>query len=209
MRGVIYPLNGLAGGPVMIDVTLAVLAGGDGSRMGFPKGELRVRGRPILPVLLEQFSWSGPTLLVIAPGREHPTGWEGFTREVVDPTAGQGPLRGVLTALENTTTPAVVVTAVDMPGVGAQHLTWVAKVLNGHPDALGVIPRRGGQVQPFPSALRAAAAPVLSRLLAMNHRSLHRLTEDPAFVAVDAPPDWEDSVWTNLNSPADMDALGD
>lgn len=176
--------------------------------MGFPKGELRLRGRPVLPVLLEQFSWPGPTLLVTAPRREHPTGWERFTREVVDSLPGQGPLRGVLTALENAPTAVVVVTAVDMPRVAHEHLAWVAQTLADHPQALGGMPCRRGQVQPFPSAFRVGAAPLLSRLLEMNRRSLYRLTEDPAFVAVDAPSEWGDAVWTNLNSPADVEALG-
>lgn len=175
--------------------------------MGFPKGELRLGSRPVLHVLLERFVWPGPTLLVAAPGREHPTGWDRFTREVVDPSPGQGPLRGVLTALESAATPVVVVTAVDMPRVAHEHLAWVARAIEGRPHALGVIPRRQDQVQPFPSAFRTGAAPVLARLLEMNRRSLYRLTEDPAFVAVDAPPEWGDEVWTNLNSPADVEAL--
>ena len=52
----------------MRDVTLAILAGGEGSRMGYPKAELASHGRAILPVLLECFQWEGPTLLVTAPG---------------------------------------------------------------------------------------------------------------------------------------------
>ena len=191
----------------MNDVTLAVLAGGQGSRMGFAKGELRLRGRPILPVLLEQFAWPGPTLLVTAPGREHPTGWEGFTREVVDPTAGQGPLRGVLTALENATTATVAVTAVDMPGVAHQQLVWVAQALRERPAASGLMLEQDGQVQPFPSAFRVEAAEVLRRLLGTNRRSLYRLTDDPAFVSIDAPVGWEGTVWTNLNAPADVEAF--
>ena len=175
--------------------------------MGFPKGELRLHGRAILPVLLDQFAWRGPTLLVTAPGREHPTGWEGFAREVVDPSAGQGPLRGLLTALENARTPIVVVTAVDMPGVTGQQLAWVADALGDRAGALGLMPRQAGQVQPFPSAYRVEAAGTVSQLLGMNRRSLYRLTEDPAFVAVDAPAEWGADVWTNLNSPADVKAL--
>ena len=90
------------------DVTLAVLAGGEGSRMGRPKGELLVRGRPILVHLVEQLAWRGPTLLVTAPGRERPAGGERFDREVVDAVAGEGPLRGLLTALEAATTEIVL-----------------------------------------------------------------------------------------------------
>ena len=38
----------------MTDVTLAILAGGAGSRMGMPKAELRIGGRPILEHLLDR-----------------------------------------------------------------------------------------------------------------------------------------------------------
>src|SRR4051794_29668278 len=97
------------------NITLAILAGGAGSRMGRAKGELRIAGEPILEYLLDRFDWPGPTMLVTAPGREHPTGWARFTREVTDPVSDQGPLRGILTALENATTEVVIVTPVDMP----------------------------------------------------------------------------------------------
>src|SRR3954469_12653277 len=106
----------------MTDVTLAILAGGEGSRMGRPKGLLRVHGRPVLEYLLERFDWPGPTLLVTAPGRERPPACELFSCEVQDPVAGLGPLRGILTALESARTPLVVVTSVDMPGVGREQL---------------------------------------------------------------------------------------
>src|SRR5438552_17571218 len=85
---------------ILRQCTRAILAGGEGSRMGKPKALLEINGRPILAYLLEQFAWPGPTLLVTAPGREKPPGHELFSREVVDPVAGEGPLRGILTALE-------------------------------------------------------------------------------------------------------------
>src|SRR2546430_7328455 len=89
--------------------TLAVLSGGAGSRMGGPKGSLEVRGKPILEYLLGRFQWRGQTLLVTAPGIGRPRGAERLDREVLDPVAGLGPLRGVLTALENASTEIVVV----------------------------------------------------------------------------------------------------
>jgi molybdopterin-guanine dinucleotide biosynthesis protein A len=191
----------------MHDVTLAILAGGQGSRMGYPKGELRLHGRPILPVLLERFNWEGPTLLVTTPGRERPTGWEQFTREVTDAVGGQGPLRGVLTALENSPTDLTLVTAVDMPLLGADHVRWVVGELRGRPDASGLMLRHGRQVQPFPAAFRAAAAPMVRRALASNRRSLHGLLSDASMMALDAPTEWGDAPWTNLNFPGDLASL--
>src|SRR5436305_504355 len=101
----------------LLQVTLALLAGGESSRMGRPKANIQLRGRPILEYLLDQFVWPGPTLLVTAPGHEKPPGWERFDREVSDPVAGSGPLRGVMTALESISTPLVAIVTVDMPGI--------------------------------------------------------------------------------------------
>ena len=179
--------------------------------MGSAKGELRLGGRPIVSVLLGRLNWPGPTLLVTAPGREHPTGWESFDREVADPSPGQGPVRGVLTALENAPSGIVVVAAVDMPLVSREQLEWVVGELRARPEAVGVMPvqRRGEltQVQPLPSAFRVEAAPLVRHLLAQNRRSLQGLLNDLSVVAVNAPAEWGEAVWTNLNTPADLDAL--
>jgi molybdopterin-guanine dinucleotide biosynthesis protein A len=193
------------------DVALAVLAGGEASRMGYPKGEIRLHGRPVLEVLLERFAWPGPTLLVTAPGREHPTGWQAFTREVVDPSAGQGPLRGLLTALENSPVPWVVATAVDMPLVRHDQLQWMATALKRQPAVLGLMLWQGSaerrRLQPFPSAFQVNAAPFVRRQLESNRRSLHGLLDDPGVIAVDAPVEWGDRTWMNVNFPEDLHSI--
>lgn len=187
-------------------VALAVLAGGEGRRMGFAKAELRLHGRPIFQVLFEQFAWPGPTLLVTAPGREHPNGCELFTQELVDPAAGQGPLRGLLTALENSPAETLVVAAVDMPFVGHEQMRWLAESIGQRPDTLGLMLRRGNNVEPLPSAFRPGAIPHVRRRLESGRRSLHGLLEEPGFVVVDVPADWPARTWANLNSPDDLAA---
>src|SRR5439155_7528658 len=127
----------------MKGVTLAILAGGEGSRMGKPKAELLLGGKPILEFLLDRFAWGGPTMLVTAPRREHPPGWERFTLEAVDPVADLGPLRGVLTALNNATTKLVVMTTVDMPGVRQSQLVWLIEQIRERPNAPALMVRRG------------------------------------------------------------------
>ena len=197
--------------PDLSHVTLAVLAGGEGSRMGRPKAELRVAGVPILHHLLRRFDWPGPTLLVTAPGRERPTGHELFAREAVDPSFGQGPLRGTLTAIEHAQTPSLVAVAVDMPFVERGQLIWLAAELHRRSEAVAIMTlQRDGeatQLQPFPSAFRAAAAALVGGLLEGNRRSLHALLDSPGIVAADAPAAWNARAWTNLNSPGDLDAV--
>jgi molybdopterin-guanine dinucleotide biosynthesis protein A len=190
------------------DVTLAVLAGGEGSRLGRPKAELQLDGSPILAWLLQRFDWPGPTMLVTAPGREHPPGCDRFVRELIDPQPGLGPLRGVLTALENLATPILVVTTVDMPGITQAHLKWYVEAVGVAEGVAGMMASRqhARSVEPFPSAYRTAARVPVSAALA-SRGSMRALGGTPGFTIVPAPDDWPDSTWINLNRLEDLSKL--
>jgi molybdopterin-guanine dinucleotide biosynthesis protein A len=190
--------------------TLAILAGGEGSRMGRPKAELEIAGKPILVWLLERFQWPGPTLLVTAPGREHPPGWEGFDREAVDAVAGEGPLRGVLTAVERSRTEIVFVTTVDMPGVTREQLGWVAGQLSDSPKRLAVMCRRGNdRVEPFPLGIRRESLESIRALIARGERSVVRGLGQRIADIVTCPSSWPDEGWANLNAPDDVRSWND
>jgi molybdopterin-guanine dinucleotide biosynthesis protein A len=184
--------------------TLAVVAGGAGLRMGKPKALLRVGGQPILAWLLDRLAWPGPTMLVTAPSVIDPAGDERFDIRAVDPCDGQGPLRGILTAIENVDTATMVVIPVDMPYVDWGHLRWVHDALIRTPGAAGTMfrVRRTGQIEPFPSAFRSTAKGAIARRIASNQLAIHQLCDDREFATVDAPDNWPDDVWTNLNDPA-------
>jgi molybdopterin-guanine dinucleotide biosynthesis protein A len=187
------------------EATLAILAGGASSRMGRPKAELRVGGKPILSYLLDQFAWSGPTLLVTAPGRERPAGSERFDREVTDSAAGEGPLRGVLTALEAARTDILVVTSCDMPRVEGSQLSWLAQTLAAHRDATLLMLMRGdGRPEPLPFAVRASCEPLVRVHLGVGERSLHSLIAVSGALSLSAPSEWPASTWMNLNTPDDV-----
>ena len=188
-------------------VTLAILAGGRGERMGRAKGELRVGDKPILTYLLERMRWAGPTMVVTAPGRERPPGVEGFDREVVDPVEGMGPVRGVVTALENCATELLVVTSVDMPGVGREQVEWLVERIGEAPDAAGVMIRRGETIEPMPGVFRCSRArrPCYEEL--QGRRSLRALADREEFVVLPSPAEWGEQVWTNLNEPGDLVAF--
>ena len=192
----------------MADVTLAILAGGEGARMGVPKGELRIGDQPILEYLLRRIAWDGPTMLVTAPGREHPPGYEGFDHEVVDSIAGQGPLRGVLTALEHATTSIAVVTTVDMPNVRGADLGWLVARLADEPDVMGLMFRRDATVEPFPAAYWIGAAHSIREEVNAGRLSVRALADQGSVGTLPAPSDSDEhEVWTNLNRPDDLEAF--
>jgi molybdopterin-guanine dinucleotide biosynthesis protein A len=186
------------------DVTLAILAGGEGSRMGHAKGLLEIGGVPILEWILNSLNWTGPTLLVTAPGRERPPGWKLFGSEVTDPVAGQGPLRGILTALEAAKTDLTIVMPVDMPLMGREQLGWLAKQSCDR----GVLFRRRRQgpeqLEPMPLLASKSAQETLIACLRDARSSVRGLAGEAGFSVVDAPDRWEDQIWTNLNSPGDL-----
>jgi molybdopterin-guanine dinucleotide biosynthesis protein A len=192
-------------------ITLAVIAGGAGSRMGVPKTLLTVNAQPILEYLIDRFSWPGPTLLVTSPGREHPPGHERFHQEASDPVPNQGPLRGLLTALQHTTTDRIIAITVDMPLVTKPQLLWLIDQTQIHPHALGLMlkhpDREIERIEPFPMALRTAARDLLNQRLNTHNRSIHALAQLPEFSLLDAPTTWPPETWTNLNHPADLEAF--
>jgi molybdenum cofactor guanylyltransferase len=190
-------------------VTLAVLAGGAGSRMGTAKTTLRIGGQPVLEYLLNRLAWHGPTLLVTAPGRERPIGHEAFNHEAVDAVGGEGPLRGILTALElSSSHPAnnpVVFVPLDMLAMQREPLRWLAEQLQAKPGAMGIMTQRGGDSQPFPSIFRPELAEPIRRRLESGARSVRALADEDGVIVLPAPASWPPSVWTNVNSPADFD----
>src|SRR5438552_4199652 len=113
-----------------IHPTLALLAGGAGTRMGKPKAWLQYNNQPILEYLLDRWRWPGETLLITSPGRERPPGSSRFTREVIDPLPDQGPLRGMLTALQSSHTDTLIIATCDMPLIDNDHFTWLADQLS-------------------------------------------------------------------------------
>jgi molybdenum cofactor guanylyltransferase len=192
--------------------TLAILAGGEGARMGMPKSLLRINDTPILEYLLQRLNWPGPTLLVTSPGREHPPAAQLFTREVADPVPGQGPLRGLATALQHADTDLVLATVVDMPLITRGQLDWLALKLSAAADKAGLLLLRRlagqDQIEPFPSIYRRELAlPLILDQLAQNRRPVHALAALRPFQLTPAPFDWPADMWLNLNTPDDLSNL--
>ncbi len=192
----------------MQETTLAILAGGAGSRMGAPKARLQLHGRPILEYLLQRFDWKGPTMLVTAPGFERPPGFERFGREVFDPIAGIGPLRGVLTAIEQSETEIVVVATVDMPMITGEQLSWIVNQLVDRPELLGAMSSRIASsvehIEPFPSAFRKSARTTIELQISQQRRSVRGLLNGEGFATLPIPRSWPEDLWLNLNTPADL-----
>jgi molybdopterin-guanine dinucleotide biosynthesis protein A len=139
-----------------MNVTVAVLAGGLGSRIGGNKALVELNGRPLISYPLQAARDAGLNAVVVAKSTTHlpPLDVPVF----LEPNAPTHPLLGVITALERL--PAVIALPCDMPFVLPPQLNALASMA----DDLALLWAH----QPFPSLYRRLVLPQLRAALQAN-----------------------------------------
>lgn len=125
-----------------MEPTIAILAGGQATRLGGRKATAALAGRPMISYPLSAALESGLGVVVVAkPDTELPELEAPVLREPAEP---RHPLCGIVAALRHSRDRPIVVLACDMPFAGSELLIWLASL----PDRLAV-PRSGGHLQPL------------------------------------------------------------
>jgi hypothetical protein len=127
-REVPFPSLALAGKlrPVKNDLTLVVLTGGDSTRMGSRKVELRIGGRLFAEHIHERLAHLFDETLIV--GSAPPAGMSQAWRHVPDLLSIRTPLAGIYSGLAAAETPRCFVVACDMPWVSPS----LVELLAGH-----------------------------------------------------------------------------
>jgi molybdenum cofactor guanylyltransferase len=188
----------------MIDATLVVLAGGVGSRLGTFKSRIVLQGQPILNRIAGLFDVASRTL-VAHRDDPSPAGSTAFDRVIFDSLQDAGPIAGVLAAIEVCRGESMVVLPVDQPGVTQDH---VLELFRQSADAPIAMFRRGELIEPFPLVIRPSGFAAVRSYAQSGGRSLRGLSQLDGATLIDAPSSWPASVWSNLNTPADVAAAG-
>jgi molybdopterin-guanine dinucleotide biosynthesis protein A len=132
-----------------VSVTVAVLAGGRGSRIGGDKALVELAGRPLIEYPLAAAQAAGLEAVVVAKRQTRlpPLG----VRVLIEPDEPTHPLAGVVTALEHFE--AVIAIPCDMPFLDAADLATLAATLAD----IAVLTSD----QPLPALYRRVALPQL------------------------------------------------
>ena len=191
-------------GPEYPDVTLGIIAGGRGERLGgVAKGLLEVEGRPVLARLLDLGGRFGDVLLVT----NDPKPYADFpVRTVEDVVRGRGAPGGVHAALVGARTEWVLAVACDMPFVTEEAVRTLLEERSPVVDA--VCFTVGGRVEPLLAAYRSALGAPWGERLKAEEPSLRsllsscraKLLPESALRAVDA----ELRAVTSVNTPEDL-----
>src|SRR5215216_64292 len=189
------------------DVTLAILAGGQGRRLGgVPKGLLEYEGRALVARQLDLADRFSDVFLVA----DDPAQWRALgVRVIPDVVKNRGAPGGLHAALAHTGTPWVVLVACDMPFI---HAAVLDHLLDRREDELGwVCAERDGYLEPMPGVYAARLAPVIAPLLPTGPslQFLLRASGGRALPMKElAELDPELRSWVSVNTPEDAARYG-
>lgn len=151
----------------MSDTTVAILAGGEGSRLdGQDKGLVELAGRPLIEWVLAALEREGHSGVLILANRNLPQ-YRHYAECIQDATPGfAGPLAGIATALSNCSTPWLATAPVDCPMPPCGWLSRLRQAANSAHESSAVV-ALGDRRQPlfalYNTALAESAAQQLRR----------------------------------------------
>ena len=187
----------------------AVLAGGEGKRLGMDKTTLHIGGCSLLDHLVAFLREMFPLILLVVQKQGSPLAdveADGVT-VVADVIGGKGPLVGIYTALCNSPAPYIFVMACDMPYPSRELISRMLAVAPGR-DA--VVPRRGEYIEPLFAVYRRDIAGRIKERIEGGRLKIHELIgeldvrylEEEEIAACD--PQFRS--FFNINTPEDLEA---
>lgn len=186
-----------SGDRIVSPLGLIVLAGGDGRRMRKNKARLPVPGGTLIERILNQLrGLFAETLVSVSEA----AGFDFLPeRKIEDPVPGQGPMRGLHTALTSARFDGNFVIACDIPDIDLPFLRSLLEASHGQSITIAAQP--DGLPEPLFGVYHRSTCPEMERLLNLGFRSLLALHKKhpPRLVPLPLSARW----MKNLNSPED------
>lgn len=181
-----------------------ILAGGRSSRMGRDKAGLVLPdGRTLLQRQAEVLRAAGAEML-FASVRPGTVGLPGEVSAVFDSVSDAGPLAGVAAGLRAAPAGRVIVLAVDMPEIEAEHLRTLVELSTA---TGGVVPTLNGQIEPlvavYPSSLVASAEAAVAGARRAVQAWVRDEVEQGHLRLWEAPATWAKAL-RSWNKPEDL-----
>jgi molybdopterin-guanine dinucleotide biosynthesis protein A len=183
------------------DFTVAILIGGDSSRMGSDKATFEVDGLPMATRVAQAAKAAGASeILLVGATQAKAKKLTGTWKK--DTYPGEGPLGGVITALKSASHDSVVVLSCDMPFITDAVIASLVRGLNDAQASVGRTDRLNWLCAAWS---KEECLQTLQGVWKRNERAVHRAAVllDVAEVPVPAV------AVRNINTPADLLAPDD
>lgn len=179
-----------------VDFTVAILIGGDSSRMGTDKATLQVEGIAMAERVCVAAKEAGASeVLLIGGPQKRASNLSGTWKK--DAFPGEGPLGGVITALKASTHDAVVVLACDMPFITPAVIASLVPPLGEAQATVGRTDRLNWTCAAWS---KTECLPALQSVWKRNERAIHRAAVLLDVVEVPVPA----VAVRNFNTPEDL-----
>ena len=184
-------------------VRIAILAGGQSSRMGTDKALVRLDGKPIIQHVIERLQPLGLPLTLIT---NTPDAYAEFGPPMVgDVLPNNGSLGGIYTALVHSETPYTLIVGCDMPLLNADLLAYL---IEQRESADIIVPIIADRPENLHAVYHRACLPVIREQIDSGVLKVNRLLDRLTVHRVDEPtlrrfdPDLRSFI--NVNTPDDL-----
>lgn len=177
-----------------------VLMGGLSRRMGADKAELYYQGRSFVTIAIEKLN-SLCERVYLSVNEQQASNYQNST--LIDRYPDQGPLGGILTALEHTET-SLLILGVDLPLITPSSLEMLIDAHNDHKGVTAFYNDAAQRWEPAVSVWDASVKQQLQQYFESGERAIQEFLDqiDAQKLMVLDPEEF-----TNINSPEDMDRL--
>jgi molybdopterin-guanine dinucleotide biosynthesis protein A len=186
----------------MEQIPVYILAGGKSSRFGSDKARALFRGQPLISSLAAFMKPAAARITVVAskPGEYRDLG----LRTIGDITPGNGPLGGLLSALQdNAASPWLLLLSCDLLGL---RMHWIERLLASRREGVMAVHFHGRYPEPFPALYHQSLRLVAEAHLDRNQRAMQNLLTAPEVSAcsIRQPRYWR--TLRNVNFPAELES---
>lgn len=163
--------------------TAVILAGGKGTRMGFDKLHIDIKGKRLVERNINQLLKVFSHIVVITNG-----GFDIKDRRVSvvkDRIKGLGPIAGIYSGLIESKTEYIYVTACDMPYINIDFIGYMIEQININQDTMGIITDNHKGLEPFNAFYNKACIPLIEEYILRGGRSMYRLIKENNFTYIE------------------------
>ncbi len=184
--------------------TAVLMAGGRSTRMGFDKAGVPILGQPLWEVQLAKLRALDPAQILVSGRLDGP--YAQANLEIVpDAVPDLGPLAGIAATLRRSTSPLVLVLAIDLPDISVAFLRGLVAeaVVRGK----GIVPRSALGFEPLAAVYPRTALALAEESLTNADRSLQSFVRSLIAAEMVSASDLERpqcSELRNFNTPADL-----
>ena len=157
--------------PAGMNISAALLAGGESRRMGRDKATILFRGKPLWQIQLDLLRTLNPKEIFVS-ARTDPVWRPADVHFVSDIPPSRGPLSGLAASLDRMCGTHLLALAVDMPLMSQKYLRHLCDKIEPH---VGVVPRIHGRAEPLAAIYPREAATEFQGALAATDFSLQTL----------------------------------